>query len=243
MTMKAERDYLLRRDYGTVEGKRKSRSPRIKVTDYLPFRILTNLPVGVAGSCLVWRWTLNRDGYGVLAVGGRQKLAHRVAYEETRGPLGLDAQVLHLCHRPYCVQPAHLYLGTTAENVQDREANKGKLERYIPRSVPSGGLAELQAILTMYGREHREYVDDRFQESSNAAMFTWPDPEVKQLTLESPQPVECPGHRFTIPAGHAEVCRICGVFDSGHWMGSRSSSKRGEPSPTFPVDEPREEVP
>ena len=243
MTMKAERDYLLRRHYGTVGGRRGSRPKRILETDYLPVGILTNLPVGVAGSCLVWRWTLNNDGYGVLAVGGQQKLAHRAAYEATRGPLDSGAQVLHLCHRPYCVQPAHLYLGTTVENVQDREANLGKLERYIPRSVPSGGLAELMAIFTIDGREHREYVPDRFQEVSNAAMFTWPDPEVKQLTLEPPQPVECPGHRFTIPAGDAKVCRICGVFDSGHWMGFRSPSKRGKPSPTFPVDDPREEVP
>ena len=39
---------------------------------------------------------------------------------------GVDVQasssILHLCHRPFCVQPAHLYEGTAKENSEDRKA-------------------------------------------------------------------------------------------------------------------------
>jgi hypothetical protein len=73
--------------------------------------------------CWDWRGRTHTEGYGVLSYrDGPRRLhptAHRMSWELFRGeiPEGLD--VLHTCDRKICVQPAHLYLGTQADNTRD----------------------------------------------------------------------------------------------------------------------------
>ena len=46
-----------------------------------------------------------------------------VAFEQARGrPIREGLQINHLCNRPFCIQPAHLYEGTAQENSEDRQA-------------------------------------------------------------------------------------------------------------------------
>ena len=58
-----------------------------------------------------------RGSYGVLRVDGKQQQAHRLAYIQTRGEIPEGKQVNHLCNRPFCIQPAHLYAGTKQDNM------------------------------------------------------------------------------------------------------------------------------
>ena len=78
-----------------------------------------NLAIPLNPPCLIWRWSLRGGGYGVLDGRG----AHVLAFEQTRGrPLREGMQVNHLCNRPFCIQPAHLYEGTAQQNSEDRQA-------------------------------------------------------------------------------------------------------------------------
>jgi hypothetical protein len=80
-----------------------------------------------------WPWTgkLHKDGYGVIKGGaGRPDtvLTHRAAWELTRGPIPEGLDVLHRCDRPNCCRPAHLFLGTRADNNADK-VSKGRQAR------------------------------------------------------------------------------------------------------------------
>ena len=215
--MKAARDYLLKHYFGDgAAGRRPRNRPRIVEDDYRPVPVPPNLPVGIAGSCLIWRWGLNRDGYGLVPVAGRQELAHRVAFKQAFDDGIPDgAQILHQCHRAFCVQPGHLYPGTGAHNVEDREVRHGKLDLGVEGPMPEGGITELARRLQTVGRPYVEYSMSRWNESILSGSHAWPDPPEgpTQLTLEPPEPATCPGHDLRIPAGDAKLCAICLALD------------------------------
>jgi hypothetical protein len=75
--------------------------------------------VDKTGECWLWTAALHDDGYGMFGISGRSRYAHRLSFEFTHGAIPDGMQVLHHCDNPPCVNPAHLYLGTRADNMHD----------------------------------------------------------------------------------------------------------------------------
>jgi hypothetical protein len=78
------------------------------------------------GECIVWAAHKWPSGYGAFGWRGKVRRAHRVAYEITHGPFAESLCVLHKCDNPSCVNPAHLFLGTHADNMKDA-SQKGRI--------------------------------------------------------------------------------------------------------------------
>ena len=82
--------------------------------------------------CWLWIGGTKKEGYGQIVIrpkrpGQRRKVksTHRVSYELLKGPIPAGMLVLHSCDMPCCINPDHLFLGTTQDNTDDMMA-KGR---------------------------------------------------------------------------------------------------------------------
>lgn len=106
-------------------------------------------------TCWLWQGLKTAKGYGRYGKGGRR--AHRIAYSEFIGEIPSGLLVLHSCDNPSCVNPNHLFLGTSADNTKDMVTKgraRGKDHTGMTRS--SETRLKLSAAKTAYWRTRRE---------------------------------------------------------------------------------------
>ncbi len=80
----------------------------------------------VPDACWVWTGARASKGYGAFMCWPKTRVAHRVAYSMTYGPIPAGMCVLHRCDTPPCCRPDHLFLGTRADNNRDM-MEKGRM--------------------------------------------------------------------------------------------------------------------
>jgi len=109
--------------------------------------------------CWEWRGHRTKRGYGHFQVNKAigPKRAHRVAYFLHTGQQPGALKVLHRCDNPPCCNPAHLFLGTQADNVRDM-VSKGRQGTFVPPALkgeanPRAKITQKQAdeIRRLYG--------------------------------------------------------------------------------------------
>ena len=200
-----ERDAIVRRWYGghprTTNPKPHRSWTAIPVTPRDCFAVPTpvNLPYRLLGHCMVWSYGLNRDGYGSVNIDGKRLPAHRAAFVQTRGEIPEGTQINHLCNRPYCIQPSHLYAGTKQDNKDDSQIFSKAELIFVPAFLDRPADAEPKHPLL-----------ERLA-SSNRYDGTPPWEPVPQPVQHPMEEFSCPGHDFAIPmfGGESEICRIC----------------------------------
>ena len=94
---------------------------------------------GMNSPCWLWTGARSSDGYGNMGIDRRNYGAHRVSAHlalglPLRGDGGRGPMVLHSCDNPPCVNPAHLRVGTAAENNQDTR-DRGRVRLDPPRGI------------------------------------------------------------------------------------------------------------
>ena len=90
----------------------------------LPERITRKI-LEVESGCWEWQGYCNPGGYGIVRLGGKVRLMHRVMFHEVNCAEMGDLNVLHHCDNPPCCNPDHLFQGTHSDNMQDM-FNKGR---------------------------------------------------------------------------------------------------------------------
>ena len=211
---RTERDAIIQRWYGDNPETRNPRPRRswaegpITPADCFGIPMQVNSPFTPFGNCMVWKYGLNRDGYGVLTINGKQELAHRAVFIQTRGQVPEDRQVNHLCNRPYCLQPSHLYAGTRQDNKDDSQIFSKEELLHAPWVLywPDGKNAE-NALLQRLLESNRYDGTESWEPVAQPA----------QRPLEE---FTCLGHDFAITmfGGDSRICRICETSEFQEWV-------------------------
>lgn len=80
---------------------------------------------GAPNECWPWLGQVKPSGHGLTSLNGHCIHASRKAWILTHGPITNGLCVNHRCNNAICCNPAHMYLGTRAQNMADRFGTDG----------------------------------------------------------------------------------------------------------------------
>jgi hypothetical protein len=93
--------------------------------------------VNKTDTCWLWTGNMQKNGYGSVCSRNLQdtwgtRFAHRWSYMYHKGEIAEGMMVRHTCDVRNCVNPAHLVLGTSMDNVHDMlERNPNGCNRHF----------------------------------------------------------------------------------------------------------------
>jgi hypothetical protein len=88
---------------------------------HIPGDILRLVKIAGDDECWLWSSGVTGNGYGEVWFEGKNWSAHRLFYHLVHGRITEGLHVLHQCGTRRCVNPNHLYAGTHAQNMEDRD--------------------------------------------------------------------------------------------------------------------------
>lgn len=104
---------------------------------------------GGKDACWPWTFARNKCGYGRYDIWDPEEkkrlnfYAHRYAYQDHfKKVVTSDLRVCHRCDNPPCCNPGHLFVGTDADNIRDRD-QKGRTSKGPVRSGEKHSQAKL----------------------------------------------------------------------------------------------------
>ena len=114
-------------------------------------RMIKYTPKKSKAECWNWQGHCNKKGYAMLSIGGRKGLYARVsrlAYYFEYGPFDESLKACHTCDNPQCVNPNHIFLGTSKDNTDDmyKKGRESLPPNFYGEEVKTAKLTEEQVL-------------------------------------------------------------------------------------------------
>lgn len=113
-----------------------------------PDRIMAALKAQITvrqDGCWIFAAHRTAPRYRTIMIGGRMQAAHRVSWRLHNGPIPDGCVVCHRCDEPKCVNPEHLFVGTSSDNMRDMVA-KGRQKYQWGEANASARLTDAQVV-------------------------------------------------------------------------------------------------
>lgn len=125
----------------------KNKSPFVGNNQYSKLSVYNRFwqKVDKKDDAVCWNWIGSVHHiwkYGHFSVDGRLMEAHRYSWILHNGEIPIGMLVCHHCDNPSCVNPAHLFLGTNQDNMDDK-IKKNRQARVIGENNPKAKLTEM----------------------------------------------------------------------------------------------------
>lgn len=112
---------------------RRLRSDRF-TRDDLETAFLAKVKTDEDTGCWEWIGARGTNGYGIFAVHGKNRPAHRLSWEWANGrEMAAGMYACHTCDNKLCVNPDHIVEGTPSENVKHAWRSRDRGKKAIPK--------------------------------------------------------------------------------------------------------------